>query len=307
MAFADPNSEGTPRDIQTLGDKTRYVVVRADPSDMRGWLQKGAVCDLLAQHHISHAGIMLAEPPFQVTRYEQSGTFLLSCFEGEGEVLADGGWKRIKAGQTCLLPPFVMNSLKCVPGKHWHFAWVRYRESREAAPIVSSVSPLTGSQDPRTLKAAVEGLHAEASGERSLAALHHWSELVHHHVIRFAQPHQPDSRLWRLWQRVEADLSRPWTLGELSAIACVSEEHLRRICRKEIGRSPMQHLTFLRLQRARLLLCATDDKVETIAHAVGFESSFSFSNTFKKWIGWRPSEYRISQRAKSDQPKPPLM
>ena len=33
-------------------------------------------------------------------------------------------------------------------------------------------------------------------------------------------------------------------------------------------------------------------KVEVIARSVGFESAFTFSNTFYKWIGWRPSEFR---------------
>jgi len=42
---------------------------------------------------------------------------MLACFEGEGVVLVDGGWKRIRKGQACLLPPFVMNALKCLPGK----------------------------------------------------------------------------------------------------------------------------------------------------------------------------------------------
>lgn len=294
--FATDPDPGNPQDIQILGDKTRYLVVRADPSDMRGWLQTGPQCPLLAQHHISHAGIMLAESPFEVIRTDQSGTFMLACFSGEGAVLADGAWKRIRAGHACLLPPFVMNALKCVRGKPWHFAWVRYRESRETAPIISSLSPVTGALDPLPLKAAVEGLHAEASGGNALNALHHWTELIHHYVTRFAQPHQPDGRLWRLWQRVEINLAHPWTLGELAGIACVSEEHLRRLCRKELGRSPMQHLTFLRLQRSRHLLSVTEDKVEVIARAVGFESPFSFSNTFKKWIGWRPSEYRQSQR-----------
>jgi transcriptional regulator GlxA family with amidase domain len=55
----------------------------------------------------------------------------------------------------------------------------------------------------------------------------------------------------------------------------------------------MQHLTFLRMQRARHLLSVTDDKIEVIARAVGFKSVFSFSNIFKKWIGWRPSEQRL--------------
>lgn len=281
-----------PQDIELLGEDTGFRVVRSDDSDQRGWMRHEPVCPLLAHHHICHCGIMEAVPPFEIVRANPSGTFMLACLTGEGVILADGQWKRIRTGQACLLPPFVMNSLKCLPGKPWTFAWVRYRESREARPIVSSLSPVSGPFDGRPLKAAIEGLHAESGTENGGSALHHWSELVHHYVVRFAQPHSTDDRLWRVWQRVETDLSRPWTLDQLAEIGCISGEHLRRLCRKELGRSPMQHLTHLRLQRARHLLSITDDKVEVIANAVGFESAFTFSNTFKKWIGWRPSEFR---------------
>ena len=279
-------------DLHITGTGTRAMAVRADPADPRPWLHEGPACPLLSQHHIGHTGIMRAAPPYEVVRTEQSGTFMLACFEGEGVVLVDGAWKHIKKGQACLLPPFVMNALKCLPGKTWKFAWVRYDESRESAPIVSSLSPVTGSFDPAPLKAAIEGLHAEASTTSSASALHHWVELIHHYVLRFAQPKSPDDRLWNLWQRVEADLEKPWSLTDLAGIAHVSEEHLRRLCRKELGRSPMQHLTFLRLQRARHLLATTDDKVEAIANSVGFKNTFGFSNTFKSWIGVRPSEFR---------------
>ncbi len=288
-ASASPNS---PTDIEILGEATRYHVVRSDDSDTRDWMRAEPVCPLLAQHHIAHCGIMDGKPPLEIVRADPSGTFMLACLEGEGVILADGRWRRISAGQACLLPPFVMNALKCLPGKTWKFAWVRYRESREARPIVSALSPVTGPFDVAPLRAAIEGLHAESVAENGGSALHHWSELVHHYVVRFAQPHHKDERLWRVWQRVETDLARPWTLDQLANIGCISGEHLRRLCRKELGRSPMQHLTHLRLQRARHLLSVTDDKVEVIARAVGFESAFTFSNTFKKWIGWRPSEFR---------------
>ncbi len=280
------------QDIEILGKSTRYQVVRADESDLRGWMQDGPVCALLSHHHISHCGVMKAAAPFEMVRANQSGTFMLACLDGEGVILADGEWKRIRAGQACLLPPFVMNALKCLPGKSWDFAWVRYREARETRPIVSAISPVMGSFDTGPLKAAIEGLYSESVSRNSASALHHWSELVHHYVLSFAQPHSSDDRLWRVWQRVETDLARQWSLDELAGIACLSGEHLRRLCRKELGRSPMQHLTYLRLQRARHLLAVTDDKVEVIANAVGFESAFSFSNVFLKWFGWRPSEFR---------------
>jgi len=140
--------------------------------------------------------------------------------------------------------------------------------------------------------AAIRGLYAECAGARNPGCLDHWIDLIHHYVLLFAQPHDYDDRLWRLWQTVEPKLDRKWTLAELADIAHVSEEHLRRLCRQRTGRSPMQHLTFLRMQRAKHLLRTTDDKIETIAHAVSYENPFTFSTLFKRWVGWSPSKFR---------------
>ncbi len=236
---------------------------------------------------------MEAVSPFELVRVNQSGTFMAACIEGEGRILADGTWKSIRAGEASMLPPFVTNALKCVEGRRWVYVWVRYRESRESRPMLSSLTPVSGPFDGAPLRAAVEGLHAECvSSHPSATILHHWSELVHRYVMKFGGAHRGDDRLWKLWQRVESELARPWTLDALAGIACMSAEHLRRLCRRELGRSPMRHLTYLRLQRARHLLSATDDKIEVIAREVGFESLPSFSNTFHRWIGRRPSEFR---------------
>lgn len=291
-----PPTQGDLTDLTVLGNETRHLSVRGQQtvnSGDRHWLIGEPECALLRLHQIAHVGIMRAKSPYEIVRTQQSGTYLLACFEGEGEVLADGAWKRIRAGNACLLPPFVLNALRCIKGKPWHFAWVRYEESREVMPIVSSLSPVAGPYDPLPIRMAIEGLHAEASGVNGASMLHHWTELIHQYVLRFAQPKQPDDRLWRVWHEVEKNPARNWSLTDLAALACVSEEHLRRMCRKQLGRSPMQHLTFLRMQRARHLLSVTDDKIEVIARAVGFKSVFSFSNIFKKWIGWRPSEQRL--------------
>ncbi len=279
-------------DLHVFGPKTQYSVVHADPDEKRDWLRTGPACEPLRQKDIAHVGVMHAHTPFDVRRSMQSGTYMMACLAGEGVVLADGKWVTIKAGQACLLPPFCQNALKCVPGKPWVFAWVRYLESKDQSPIVAAHSPVSGTFDGNPLKHAILGLKAECDAASGVAAMHQWIELIHHYVSQFAQPHTPDSRLWKVWQEVENDLQRKWTLVELAKVACVSPEHLRRICTKEIGRSPMRQLTFLRLKRAADLLVSTQEKVETISREVGFESTHTFSNTFKKWFGWRPSEYR---------------
>jgi transcriptional regulator GlxA family with amidase domain len=45
----------------------------------------------------------------------------------------------------------------------------------------------------------------------------------------------------------------------------MSGENFRKLCQKALGRSPMKHLTYLRMRKAAELLTITNEKVETIA------------------------------------------
>ena len=279
------------KDVQILGD-SRFILTRSDEVEDRPWMSESPVCPLLKQHHIAHVGIFWARYPFEIVRSYQSGSYMMACFGGEGSVLVDGVWKSLGAGEACLLPPFVQNAFRCREDAPWEFCWVRYLESREQKPIVSQNSPVLQAYDYAPMKAATEGLYAEASGSGAPGTLGHWVELIHQYALRFAQPQDYDDRLWKLWNQVEPQLDRRWNLAELAGLAHVSEEHLRRLCRRRYGRSPMQHLTFLRIQRAKYLLSSTDDKIDSIARAVGYENPFTFSTLFKRWVGWSPSRYR---------------
>jgi transcriptional regulator GlxA family with amidase domain len=101
-----------------------------------------------------------------------------------------------------------------------------------------------------------------------------------------------DERLWRVWQEVDADLGKPWTNAAMARIACMSEEHLRRLCLRYYRQTPMERVFQLRMQRATGLLSMSPRKIEDIAYDVGFSSIFSFSSAYKRWCGHSPSERR---------------
>ncbi|MFM2171011.1 MAG: hypothetical protein RI957_1240 [Verrucomicrobiota bacterium] len=279
------------QDEQRFGAAT-YQVVRSDTSDPREWLQEAPVSRLLKTHHIVHAGVMQARHPFRVSRINPNGAYMMACMEGRGQVLVDGRWESLVAGQGCLLPPFVMNRFQCLPRVPWKFCWVRYAESRETPSFISSSTPVMGAFAHEPLLHAILGLRAEAADRNDPQAQEAWVNLLHHYVMGFAQPQHRDERIVKLWQVVERDLARAWTLEQMADLAHVSHEHLRRLCRQHLGRSPLQQLTFLRMQRAQHLLSHTREKIQTVAHAVGYENAFTFSTSYKKWIGWRPSEHR---------------
>ena len=292
MGAADPTNGAGKGDIHLLGARTAFRAVIGALEDPPAWFGDSPASSELARHRIAHVGVMDARQPFNIVRYDQSGTFLIACTEGEGKVLSDGGWRTVTVGHACLLPPFVMNSFHCVPGKRWKFAWVRYAESKERNPVVSANSPVFGKYAGEPLQRAIEGLHAEASSDATPAAMNLWAELIQGYVMRFAQPHRQDRRLWKLWKTVEGAPGRRWSLAELADAVSVSQEHLRRICAKELGRSPMQQVTFIRMQHAARMLATTDEKIETVCRAIGYSNPNTFSNTFLKWIGRRPSKHR---------------
>ena len=130
--------------------------------------------------------------------------------------------------------------------------------------------------------------------------LQHWVDLVHGYVLRFARPLEKDDRLRLLWERVVAHLADHWTLPLLAQQAGFSNEHLRRLCQRQLGRSPMHQVTYLRMRRAAELLATSPLTIEAIATEVGYRNPFVFSNGFTKWIGWRPSEYRRKKQAGAD-------
>jgi transcriptional regulator GlxA family with amidase domain len=145
--------------------------------------------------------------------------------------------------------------------------------------------------DTRLLETAVQGLCQEAAALADSTMLEDWARMVHAYAMRIVQRPPDPRRLRALWEVAGASLARPWTLPELARTAGMGAEQLRRVCLKETGRSPMQHLTSLRITRATALL-ATGRSVKEVAPAVGYQNEFAFSSTYCRWTGNSPSSIR---------------
>lgn len=272
--------------------ETIELVVRASLADGREWLADAPMCTALLHHGIVHVGLAEVVHPYEVRRPDLSGTFLMICTAGEGRVWSEGKWQTMRAGKACLAPPHAFHAYKAVPRKEWGIAWVRYQEPEGAQPLVNTRAPVLADFDGEPLAAAIRGLHAEASGTASPAAMNMWADLIQHYARTFAAPWSTDDRLREVWQQVMQNLAADWSLPKLASLATMSTKQFTRLSLHSLGRTPAQHVTTLRVQQAAHLLSKTNEKVESIAREVGYKSLFTFSHTFKKVTGSRPSEYR---------------
>ena len=90
----------------------------------------------------------------------------------------------------------------------------------------------------------------------------------------------------------QKNLHQKITLAKAAEVACLSPSGLNHHFKKNMGITPMEYLTALRIQKAEALLTGTDMPIAKIAALCGFESPYYFSNAFKKHQGEAPSAYR---------------
>lgn len=97
-------------------------------------------------------------------------------------------------------------------------------------------------------------------------------------------------RVRSLLQKTEGPMP---TLLSVAASENMTERTFMRHLQAE-GTSYQQLLDEVRKERARWLLKHTDQTVEQIAFALGYEDASNFSRTFKRWCGTTPRDYRAA-------------
>jgi len=271
------------KETHIWGDDSRLTVVRAEH------------CDALAARHIAHVAVMDAAPPYTIVRTHLSGAYMHVCLGGEGRTLLDGRWYAHKAGMTSFAPAHVLHAFHCIPGQRWQVCWVRFMPNASRS-VENAMAPGMTLFDGRALEHAILGLASEMQGAVDPGSCAMWVEMIERYVERVVEPWQRDPRLVGLWNAVQQDLGRAWTLTEMARLARTSEEHLRRLCQKSLGRSPGKQLVAMRIAQAAHRLATSGETVEVIARSVGYVNPFAFSNTFKHVTGFRPSDYRTRDR-----------
>lgn len=107
------------------------------------------------------------------------------------------------------------------------------------------------------------------------------------------QPPVPRGSLFEpLLRWMEDNAGRDLTLNEIAAHIGMSTRTLNRRFREHTGTTPLQWLHRARIRQAQYLLEATTHPVERIATQVGFGSSTSFRDRFKRVVGTSPHSYR---------------
>lgn len=92
------------------------------------------------------------------------------------------------------------------------------------------------------------------------------------------------------------------TLSQMSKMTNISEGHLSRVFRSQLGIPYSKYLNNLKIEHVKLFLLKTDKSITDIALSTGYCSSEYLSANFKKNTGMTPKDFRIQGKNCSIKP-----
>jgi AraC-like DNA-binding protein len=103
-----------------------------------------------------------------------------------------------------------------------------------------------------------------------------------------------DPGLARSLHRINADVTRRWTVAELARAAGMSRAVFAERFVRKIGMPPMAYLLEWRMAIAKDLLRRERPPLAEVAERVGYQSASAFSTAFTRLTGRAPSEFARS-------------
>ena len=94
--------------------------------------------------------------------------------------------------------------------------------------------------------------------------------------------------------------TEPLTAEQISKSVGLHPNYAMALFKKTLGITIVDFLTQHRVSHAQRLLATTDDKVIEIAYSSGFGSLSRFHESFVRWCGCPPKEYRKKHRVRMD-------
>ena len=101
-------------------------------------------------------------------------------------------------------------------------------------------------------------------------------------------------------RKIQKNYACEFSLSATAKEYSISAEHLSRTFKKETGFGFLEYVTVVRLRQAEYMLRQSSSiSVSEVAYACGFNDSNYFSQKFKKFHGYSPSEIKQQKRQKN--------
>lgn len=261
------------------------------------------------QLHITDIGCYPnAKDHFRMRPEGCSEHILIYCVAGRGWVSIKGIKSVVKANQYFIIPAHEAHSYASDANNPWTIYWVHYSGSHAnhflpTDGVVHNIPPSSTNRIDNRLTIFEEMIQNLDMGY-SIDNLDYANICLAHFLASFCYLKQfrqirskkdydmTDLSILFMKNNIDQKLD----LHTLAQEAGLSSSHYSLTFRHKTGKSPVDYLIQLRIQKSCQLLDHTALSIKEIAIRVGYDDAYYFSRIFKKLMGTSPKAYRANSK-----------
>jgi AraC-like DNA-binding protein len=242
--------------------------------------------------------VFVGEHPktFDVRWHTHETWELIYCTSGQGSFrFQDGRIIPYHAGEMVVIPPQEVHANSSEEG----FTNIHLNISEPSFPYRSAfkIQDESGSLHKAFVEARLYYTSDKAKRELVLASL---GELITSYLVVFRSNSEFTESVEMIRNSILQNYTNPeYALDEYIRSLPFHYDYLRKIFKKELGMSPLEYMTSLRMKNAERLLSTmwtSGYAIAEIAQMCGFDNALYFSRVFKKYFGCSPSQFVKTQR-----------
>ena len=278
---------------------------KIDVSDARVmWPSRERATAFVSRDHLpfTNATIGITYP---IADYEikRDKSFNITVFEyvldGEGEMLIDGEWHDVRAGDTYVMRAHENHHYRSKPKHPMTKIWINYAADYicpmlDAYGIRSGVyhSEGTAQHFGRLREYAERGADTPEANFAISDCLH----AIIRAIAITAKEGQDDE--YRIREALCAGVYGKLNLDELSARLHISKSQIIRTFKRSYDTTPYEYFLELKIDAAKILLRDTKMQIKEISEKLSICDEHYFSTLFHTRVGMTPRQYRSGKRVK---------
>jgi AraC-like DNA-binding protein len=252
------------------------------------------------------AGQSILTAEYKAHRHPASFNVLIYSINGAGCIEENGRIHEAHPHDVIIAP--TGHTYSYYPtAETWEIVWIHLNNSPEWNRLIGTEITTRNARCAEQIKPLVEiGLRENVT---QMADSAHAIHLAVEHIIFYIKRELMDDPVTTIpvrkslengWITAQGNLQQQWTIEDLSRLNNCSKTKFHSLCKQTYGKTPMNILLEMRMEKAMKLLTFTTNTLDVIAETVGYDNAFTFSRAFYRHAGIRPNEYR----KKSPRPNP---
>ncbi|UWM86733.1 AraC family transcriptional regulator [Streptococcus parauberis] len=247
-----------------------------------------------------NCGIEHCEPNYSYGPKRREYHFIHFVFEGQGKLEINQQKYTVQKNQFFIVPAGTVSTYTADKNNPWKYAWIGFlgiQAQRYLNQLRIGNEFVFDCKDAYMYKNKIGHILEQADNQLSSFLIINglMYDIIGNLIAEIPtseQVIQQESISKRAMHYMNLHYHDAIQISDVAKFVNLHPNYLANIFQDEVGISPKQYLTQLKLSKAKELLRDTDEPINIISSSVGFTDALTFSKFFKKITGQSPSTYR---------------